>query len=269
MNIGDKEFDRITSFMLNSYGIDLAKKRVLIESRLKHLVTDSGHDNFEDYVTAVFQNPKLRQEMVTCLTTNYTFFYREDIHYEFMIKQAMPSILEGTRLPYNARIWSAGCSAGDEAFTAAMFLRTFQELNPRLSSFSITATDISSDMLAQAKAATYSADRITKLPPMMQKRFFTEDENGQFLVKKELTDKVKFSEFNLMDPFPPTLTGFDIIFCRNVMIYFTPETRKAMGKKFLNALKPGGYLFIGLSEALPAGEIGFKPVRPSIFMREK
>ncbi len=269
VNIGDLEFNRITSFMLNSYGIDLSKKRVLVESRLRQLVIASGNDNYKDYLNAVFQNATLRQEMVTCLTTNYTYFYREDIHYEFMVKQALPTMMEGLRIPFNAKIWSAGCSAGDEAFTAAMFLRDYQAGNRMLGGFSITATDISGDMLAQAKQATYTPERLSKLPPEMQKKYFTAGENGKMLVKKELTDRVSFSELNLMDAFPPNFSGFDIIFCRNVMIYFTPEIRKKLGKKFLNALKPGGYLFIGLSETIPANEIGFKTIRPSIFLKEK
>lgn len=269
MNIGDPEFNKIASFMLSSYGIDLSKKRVLIENRLRNLVLASGNDNFKDYLEAVFKNPTLRQEMVTCLTTNYTYFYREDLHYEYMVKQALPAMMEGIHIPYTAKLWSAGCSAGDEAFTAAMFLRDFMDNNRLFGGFSITATDISSNMLAQAREATYTPERLSKLPQPMQKKYFTQREDGKFIVKKELTDRVKFSELNLMDAFPPNFTGFDIIFCRNVMIYFTPEIRKQLSKKFLQALKPGGYLFIGMSESIPAAEIGFKMIRPSIFVKEK
>jgi len=269
LKMTDKDFDKIRDFMLSSYGIDLSKKRVLVESRLKQPATKGGYESMEAYLADVFKKQDMKQDMVTRLTTNFTFFMREDIHYDFLVNTALPEFLADTKTAFSLKVWSAGCSSGDEAYTAAIYLREFQIKNPKLANFTIIATDISDNALAAARKGIYSGESLNKLNPAYKKKYFTEIAPDQFKVNPELSSKVQFSQFNLMNPFPYNLTNFDIIFCRNVMIYFTPEVRKNLGKKYMQALKPGGYLFIGLSESLPAAQIGLTQVRPAIFRREK
>ncbi len=269
MKMTDKDFDKIRDFMLSSYGIDLSKKRVLVESRLKQPATKGGYESMEAYLVDVFKKQDMKQDMVTRLTTNFTFFMREDIHYDFLVNTALPEFLADTKTAFSLKVWSAGCSSGDEAYTAAIYLREFQIKNPKLANFTIIATDISDNALAAARKGVYTGESLNKLNPAYKKKYFTEIAPDQFKVNPELSSKVQFSQFNLMNPFPYNLTNFDIIFCRNVMIYFTPEIRKNLGKKYMQALKPGGYLFIGLSESLPAAQIGLTQVRPAIFRREK
>ncbi len=269
MNIDQKDFDQVKDFMLKGYGINLEKKRVLVEGRLKQLIVINGFENYHDYVQAVLKSTSLQQEMVTRLTTNYTFFSREDLHYDFMVKQAIPAIIKESPRKNALKIWSAGCSSGDEAYTAAMHLQDFLARDRTISSCSIYATDISDDMLRSAKAGIYVEDSIKNLPAAYRTKYFTKTEDGKWAIAPEITSMVKFSKLNLMTMFPMGFSGFDIIFCRNVMIYFTAETRKALAKKYCNALNPGGYLFIGLTETIPAAETGFKMIRPSIFQKER
>ncbi len=268
MNIGDKEFGMIRDFMLNQYGIDLSKKRVLIESRLTQMATQNGYSDFNTFIPAAMANQSLIQEIVTRLTTNFTFFLRESVHYDFMVQEAVPELINGKRNS-TVKIWSAGCSSGDEAFTAAMYLAEYKIKNPLLADYKIIGSDISDEALSLAKKAEYTSENLSKLPPTFQKRYFDPLPSGDYCIKEELKKHVSFMKLNLMSAFPPTFSGFDIIFCRNVMIYFTPEIRKKLAQKYCAALKPGGYLFIGLSESIPAAEAGLKTIRPAIFKREK
>lgn len=268
MKIDDREFNQICSIMLNRYGITMDRKRSLIEGRLSSLLSENGFTDFRDFMAAVVTNEKLQQQMVTKLTTNFTFFQREEMHYEYMVREAIPAILEKNPYKSNLKIWSAGCSSGDEAYTAAIYLSEMSFLNKKVKSFTIHATDVSDNALALAKEGVYTADSLKNLSEALRKRYFTALPDGRWKVTPQLESKVHFSKMNLMDPFPLMFNGFDIIFCRNVMIYFTPEIRKQLSKRYFDALNPGGYLFIGMSETIPAAEIGFKVMRPSVFRKE-
>lgn len=268
MKIDDREFNQICSIMLNRYGIIMDRKRSLIEGRLSSLLTQNGFTDFRDFMAAVMTNEKLQQRMVTKLTTNFTFFQREEMHYEYMVREAIPAILAANPFKTNLKIWSAGCSSGDEAYTAAIYLEEMSFLNPKVKSYTIHATDISDNALAQAKEGTYTPDSLKNISTPLKKRYFTELPDGRSTISPKISEKVHFSKMNLMDPFPLAFQSFDIIFCRNVMIYFTPEIRRQLAKRYFDALNPGGYLFIGMSETIPAADIGFKVMRPSVFRKE-
>ncbi|MEA4814273.1 MAG: protein-glutamate O-methyltransferase CheR [Oscillospiraceae bacterium] len=270
MAIDDRDFTLIRDFMLRTYGINLEKKRVLVEGRLTSLVDKNGFGSFHDYLSYAMSNPTLQQEMVTRLTTNFTFFLREGIHYDFMVKTAIPSIQKKNPVKNNLKIWSAGCSSGDEVYTAAMFLREEALKSRRFPAFHFQATDISDDALREARAAVYADSSLKNLPPDFQSKYLRKtDEPGKWKVVPEISGAVTFSKLNLIEPFPLAFHNFDIIFCRNVMIYFTSDISRQLAKKYFNALNPGGYLFVGMSETIPAAEIGFKMIRPSIFYKER
>ena len=267
MKIEDREFQLICEFMKKNYGIDLGKKRSLIEGRLSQIVTSGGFQDFQSYTKAALTDGTLQQQMVTKLTTNFTFFRREDLHYDFMVRQAVPDILKRISGKNSLKIWSAGCSTGDEAYTAAMYLKEMP-LSIKKPSYSILATDISDHALRLAKEGCYSEDSLKNLPPEWRKKYFRQEENEKWKILPEITDSVCFSKLNLMERFPLNFRYFDLIFCRNVMIYFTSETRKELVRKFYAALNPGGYFFIGMSENIPAAELGLKMIKPSIFRKE-
>lgn len=268
MKIDDREFNQICGLMLNRYGITLERKRSLIEGRLSGLLAVNGFADFREFMRAVATDEKLQQVMVTRLTTNFTYFQREEMHYEYMVREAIPSILTASPFKTNLKIWSAGCSTGDEAYTAAVYLSEMSFLNPRVKSFTIHATDISDNVLAQAKEGVYASESLKNVSAPLKKRYFSELPGGRWQISPKIAEKVHFSKMNLMDPFPPMFHGFDIIFCRNVMIYFTPEIRRRLAGRYFAALNPGGYLFIGMSETIPAVEIGFHVMRPSVFRKE-
>ena len=268
MKIEDKEFQTICRFMLQTYGINLEKKRSLVEGRLSQMVTANGFSDFRGYTAAALAQKELQQQMVTRLTTNFTFFQRESMHYDYMVKQAIPDLLE--RFPHKGslKIWSAGCSSGDEAYTTAIYLREMAFLNGKMPESIIFATDISDQALKMAREASYPEDSLKNIPPTWRKRYFQQVESEKWELNSEITGSVHFSKQNLMEPFPANFRNFDLIFCRNVMIYFTSDIRRKLVEKFYAALNPGGYLFIGMSETIPAAELGFKTVRPSVFVKE-
>lgn len=268
MKIEDREFQQICSFMRNDYGINLEKKRSLIEGRLSQVILANGYSDFRSYLAAVVRDDQLQQQMVTRLTTNFTFFQRESMHYDYMVKEAIPTLLESYPHKSGLKLWSAGCSSGDEAYTASIYLREMAFLNKRVSNYTIQATDISDNVLQQAKDGCYSEESLKNLSQPLKKRYFTKLPDGRWKVSPLIADSVRFSKLNLMRDFPLAFRNFDIIFCRNVMIYFTPEIRRKLSRKYYDALNPGGYLFVGMSETIPAAETGFKVMRPSVFRKE-
>lgn len=268
MRIEDREFNQICGIMLSRYGINMERKRSLIEGRLSGMIAKNGFTDFRDYMAAVITNEKLQQQMVAKLTTNFTFFQREEMHYNYMVQEAIPAILAANPCKTNLKIWSAGCSSGDEAYTAAIYLKEKLFLSSKVKSFTIHATDISDNVLAQAKEGVYAEDSLKNIAAPLKKRYFMAMPDGRWKISPQIAECVHFSKMNLMDPFPLMFHGFDIIFCRNVMIYFTSEIRRQLSKRYFEALNPGGYLFIGMSETIPAAELGFKVMRPSVFRKE-
>lgn len=268
MKIEDKEFQIICGFMLQNYGINLEKKRSLVEGRLSQAVAANGFPDFNSYTAAALAREALKQEMVTRLTTNFTFFQRESMHYDYMVQQAVPDLLSRTPPKSSLKIWSAGCSSGDEAYTTAMYLKEMSYFGRRVPEPIILATDISDDMLRLAREGCYPEESLKSISPVWKKRYFQQTESEKWRIAPEIANSVHFSKLNLMQEFPLNFRYFDLIFCRNVMIYFTAEVRKKLVGKLYAALNPGGYLFIGMSETIPAAEIGFHTVRPSVFKKE-
>lgn len=269
MNISDSDFEQVRAFMLKQYGINLEKKRSLIEGRLSQLVEENGCDSFRDYVSAAMTNPKLQQQMVTRLTTNYTYFQREEVHFNYMVKEAVPAMLADNPHKRSLKLWSAGCSSGDEPYTISIFLREMMAAGSPISMYSIQATDISDDMLQHAQQGCYTEDNLKTLSPALRAKYLTPAGEGEWKLSPLVAAPIRFSKLNLMQPFPIGFQRFDIIFCRNVMIYFTQETRKELTQKFYDALNPGGYLFIGLSENIPGAKVGFQMMRPSVFQKAR
>lgn len=268
MKIEDQDFHRLRTYMQQNYGINLEKKRTLIEGRLSNNIVRAGFDSFHDYIEDIFgdKTGSKVDQLITSLTTNYTYFMREETHYNFMTRVALP---EWTKKigNYDLRTWSAGCSSGEEAYTAAMVIDSYFGAGKGLWDTTILATDISPKVLATAEKGIYPAEHLERLSEAWKKKYFDELPNAQYQIKDRIRKEVVFNEFNLMGSFSRFKRKFHIIFCRNVMIYFDSPTKAALAQRFRDALEPGGYLFIGLSETLSGIYGGLDQISPAIYRK--
>ena len=256
LKISDTDFERMVSFMYNNYGVDLSKKRQLIEGRLHGTVLGKGYTSFTDYVNYV-TTTKDRAEvelLINRLTTNHTYFMRESSHFD-MFKNAILPDLEGRKRSRVLGIWSAGCSSGEEPYTLSMILKDYFENKPGWDT-RVLATDISQRALDIAKAAAYKAEALSEVPTVWRSRYFTKSGDDYTLVPA-IRNNVIFKTFNLMSPINFKIK-FDVIFCRNVMIYFDRPTKDALIRRFYEATEDGGYLLIGHSETLTKGQNPYK-----------
>lgn len=267
MKISDADFVRLRDFMYNKFGINLAQKRTLIEGRLNMTLSQRGYTDFGTYIDDVMRDVTGREVslLVSKLTTNFTFFLREEGHYSFLTKNVFP-LWKSDRLGESRKIWSAACSSGEEPYSLAMVASEFFKLQS--SRIKIDASDISQHVLDAAKAGIYNTERISKLPPEWVMRYFVKRDEEEYEVKPGLKSMIQYKYFNLNDSMYWPSHTYDIIFCRNVMIYFDQVTRQALSQRLYNALKPGGYLIIGMSETLVSLNTEFKYVQPSIYKCE-
>ncbi|HEY7878653.1 MAG TPA: protein-glutamate O-methyltransferase CheR [Gemmatimonadaceae bacterium] len=263
------EFRRLRALLYGSCGIRLRQgKEELVRSRLGRRVMDAGTPSFGAYLDAVERDVAAGRyaelgTLVDALTTNQTAFFREPAHFEYMRDVLLPALAAGTR---PVRVWSAGCSTGEEPFTLAVLLREHLPAD-RYAGARILATDVSSRVLEKARAATYSARALTAVPALLRRRMFDARPNGdRFVVRADLRAIVRFARLNLMREWP--LRGpFDAIFCRNVMIYFDAPVRQRLIERFWALLAPGGHLFVGHSESLGAMTHGLRYVQPAVYVR--
>ena len=268
MQLGNREFMRLRDLMYDSFGVNLTHKQKLIETRLSTLVTQKGFDDFATYIDHILSDKtgKELSLLVTKLTTNFTYFMREDQHFKFMQSVALPEILPRIR-DNNLCIWSAGCSSGEEPYSIVMSLDDYLGAGKRNLDSRVLATDISEKVLKAARAGVYSPDRMNKIPAPWQKKYFTPMEGNSFQVNSAVQKEVIFRNFNLMEKSFSFKKKFHIVFCRNVMIYFDAQTREALARRFYECIQPGGYLFIGMSETLSSSKTDFQYVSPSIYKK--
>ena len=271
MHIEDRDFIKLRDYIKTNFGVNLEKKRTLIEGRLSNSITQSGFDNFHDYLEDVFgdRSGAKINVLMTKLTTNYTYFMREETHYKFMQETALPywtSVIKD----HDLRIWSAGCASGEEAYTIVMVLSEYFGFQKKDWDTTVLATDISMKVLDIAKQGVYPEEHFEHLPPSWKSKYFTKlSGDDGYKVTDAMAKEVVFSQFNLMGNFSSFRKKFHIIFCRNVMIYFDTPTKKALVKRFHDALAIGGYLFIGLSETLSGIGGDFEQISPAIYKRVK
>ncbi|MDR0381175.1 MAG: protein-glutamate O-methyltransferase CheR [Oscillospiraceae bacterium] len=264
------EFIRLVNYMRERYGINLEQKLSLVEGRLWNVINNKGFSSLNEYIECVV-NDKSGEEakmLVTRLTTNYTYFMREEQHYNFLRETILPQAEKLLR-DRDLRIWSAGCSSGEEPYTTAMVIDEHFGLGKSGWDTKILATDISPVVLAQAREGVYGEERLDNVPPAWKTKYFRKVGPNRYKVSEAIQNEVIFRSFNLMETHLPFRRKFHVIFCRNVMIYFNQPTRDALLRRFYQILEPGGHLFIGLSETIPKGETLFDFVQPSIFMKPK
>lgn len=263
-----EDFTRLYQFIQQHYGIDLSKKKELVASRLVLSLKSYGYVSFHDLVNDVVagRRPDLIDPLLGKLTTNYTYFMREEEHFRFLQRTVLPELSQKHRRDRNLAIWSAGCSSGEEPYTISMCLKDYFGIEGDLWDTRILATDISDNMLEKAVNPVYGPDMLGGVPETWKKRYFRQLPDGNYTVTDAIRQNVIFRQFNLMDPIL-FRRKFDVIFCRNVMIYFDQKTKDALIRRFYDATVPGGYLFIGHSEGLSKGGNPYSYVVPAVYRK--
>jgi len=268
----DEEFEQFRSIIYKSIGIHLSeKKRSLLVSRLSRRLRALNLNTFSQYYRYLQKSPDSKNElmhMINRITTNKTDFFREIQHFDFLKKELFPYIIEkaenGDR-SRTVRIWSAGCSSGEEPYSIAMTIAdTFKDYMGW--DIKILATDIDTEVLAKAINGIYPVQSIDAVPKEYLIRFFTRQDNN-YRVKQGIKSMIVFRKLNLMQPVFPIKRPFDIIFCRNVIIYFDIETKTELMKKFHHYLKDSGYIFLGHSESLMHMKAEFKYIQNTVYRK--
>lgn len=268
LTLTNEDFYHLMTFMKANYGIDLSKKKQLIVGRLSNTVTAMGFHSFKEYVDCIIQQkrPEDVQTLLNRLTTNYTFFMREEAHFTYFQKVILP-YLEKKKSDHVLSIWSAGCSTGEEPYTLSILLKEYFGSRASMWDTRILATDISQNVLNAAKNGIYDKEALSRLPSgWIRKYFCPAQEKDIYTAAPVLKDNVIFRTFNLMDPIRFRLK-FDVIFCRNVMIYFDQKTKEALVQRFYDASSPGAYLLIGHSESLDRTATPYEYVQPAIYRK--
>lgn len=275
--LSETEFDRLGRFIQEYCGIRMPPaKKTMVEGRLRRRVRALGLPSMHDYCRKLFEEGNLESELtdlINAVTTNKTDFFREIEHFRFLVGPGLRHLagLEhhpGRECPL--KIWSAAASTGAEAYTVAMVLADHARLT-RDFRFEIIATDISTDVLEQAKLAIYPEDMVTTVPSEMAARYFrrSRDRNSPTVrVVPQLRAAVRFGYLNLMDDRYGLDDLMDVIFCRNILIYFDKATQEKVLRKLCRHLRPGGYLMVGHSESVSGLALPLRQVATAIFMRE-
>lgn len=267
------EFDKLSRFIYKESGIKMPPvKRVMLQSRLQRRLRELSMTNFKDYIDYVFSKEGLNSEIIHMLdvvSTNKTDFFREPVHFDFLSQTALPEIMKQRSGPKMIKVWSAGCSSGEEPYTIAIVMADFAEKNPGFD-FNIIGTDISTQILQKAVDATYKEDRVAIIPLETKRKYFLKSKdriNPTVKVAASLRKKVRFGRLNFMDNYYDVPETFDIIFCRNVLIYFDRETQEKVIQKLCDKLRPDGYFFLGHSESIMNMQVPLKQVKPTVFRR--
>jgi len=267
VHLDDAEFDYFVQFVRQHYGIDLSQKRRLIEARLANELKSCGITSYTQYINMLKadKTSKILDTFINKITTNYSYFSRETDHFDYLAKTIIPAMEQSKKR--TLKIWSAGCSTGQEPYNIAMAIDSALGFKRNLWTISITATDVSTDALSTASKGVYSESSLDVMPASWKSNYMTKLPDGNFEVASSIRSMVSFSKFNLMDPFLRS-NYYDVIFCRNVMIYFNPATTKQLVTKFYQATADGGYFFIGHSETINRFESDFTYLSPSIYRKQ-
>ena len=271
-NLSDRLFQQFSQLVYEQCGINLhAGKKALLQARLNKRLRLTGIDSYEKYFNLITSGADSGEfvHFLDSISTNLTYFFRESQHFDFLEKVALPELIARKQKDRDCRIriWSAGCSTGEEPYSLAMcVLGRLPELARW--DFRILATDISTRALEAANSGVYSEDKVQKVPPALRQLNFHIIGNGDGRPEYEIAAHVKrivtFHRLNLKDPYP--FKGpFDVIFCRNVMIYFDKKTQEELVNRIAGFLSPGGYFCVGHSESLTGLSHGLTYVRPAIY----
>lgn len=260
--LNDKEFTLFQKMIYETAGINMTSaKKALVSGRLAKRIKHHGVNSYADYFKLLSTNSNGELQIaIDLLTTNETFFFREPKHFDFLREHILPAWQGGTR-----RIWSAASSSGEEAYTLAMVIAEHCPNN----NWEIIGTDLSTRVLERARSGHYAIERADKIPRSYLTKYClkgTGNQDGTFIISRELRQHTSFLHANLKTDLS-RLGSFDVIFLRNVLIYFDLETKQQVVSGLLRQLKPGGYLMVGHSESLNGVTDAVRPVQPSVYKK--
>jgi chemotaxis protein methyltransferase CheR len=265
-----ESFERLSVYVTREYGIKLPlSKKSMLESRLNKMAKSMGMHSYVQFMDYIFSAEGKQTELphvIDLITTNKTDFFREEAHFNFLAGDFLPGYLSGTNY-HNLNIWSAGCSSGEEPYTLLMVLEEYKKRFPQIS-YNILASDISQRVIQSAHQGIYTLDKVTNISPELKRSYFLRSKKNPDLVRvrPEYRKKVLYKRINLMDSSFGILKGdYDIIFCRNVLIYFDKEKQEEVIRKFTDYLKPSGLLFLGHSESIIGMKVPLRQIRPTVY----
>jgi chemotaxis protein methyltransferase CheR len=264
MKLTDQEFDYLQKLLYEAAGINLtSEKKALVIGRLTRRIESLGHASYGEYFRRItgHADPDERQWAIDALTTNETFFFREPQHFAYLSETILPAVPAGATF----RVWSAASSSGEEAYSIAMVLSERLGQRP----WEIVGSDLSTKVLEKARRAQYPLERAEKIPQPYLRAYClkgTGEQEGTFLINAALRKRVRFQQANLMGPLPK-VGLFDVIFLRNVLIYFDPPTKRRVVENLLPFMKPDGHFFSGHSESITGLVPGLAQVKPAIYRK--
>jgi chemotaxis protein methyltransferase CheR len=273
INMDTESFERLSTFVTREYGIKLPlSKKSMLESRLNKRVKSLGLSSYKEFLDFIFSDQGKQGELfhvIDLITTNKTDFFREAAHFHFLTKE----FLRGYKAEFgrnNLKIWSAGCSTGEEPYTIIMAMEEYKKQQPD-TTYSLLASDVSIRVIQTAFQGIYDLEKIDPVPLELKRSYFLRSKTNPKLVrvKPQYRKKIQFKRINFMDnEYGLLKTDLDIIFCRNVLIYFDKPTQERVIKKFCSHLKPGGLLFLGHSESIIGMNVPLRQVSPTVYRFE-
>lgn len=270
-----EDFERLSSFIQEQCGIKMPPgKKIMLEARLQKRLRTLGFSTFREYCSHVLDDRAGADEvvqMINAVTTNKTDFFREPQHFTILEETVLPDFVNGPDWgPAKAfRVWSAGCSTGEEPYTLAMVLSEYAATHPGFR-FSLLATDISTRVLEKAQLAIYDLERVVAVPLAMKQKYFLRSKNrekNQVRVAPELRTLVQFEQVNLMEEQLQLSETVDTVFCRNVIIYFERRNQERLLRRLCACLKTGGYLFLGHSETVHGFDLPLLRVTSTVYRK--
>jgi len=268
-----EDFNRLSSFIYRESGIKMPPvKRVMLQSRLQKRLKELKMSSFKEYCSYVFSNEGLNSEIIHMLdvvSTNKTDFFREPNHFDFLTSNILPEMVANSKHNKFLKVWSAGCSSGEEPYTIAIVL--FEFFASHLGyDFSILGTDISTAILQKAIDAVYKEDKVEGIPLELKRKYMLRSKdrtNPTIKIIPQLRSKVHYERLNFMDEYYNLKDYFDIVFCRNVLIYFDRQTQEKVINKLCIKLNTGGYFFLGHSESIMNMNVPLKQIKPTVFQK--
>ena len=268
LSINPQDFTKLVTFVHQKYGINLAAKKILIEGRLTPVVLENGMKTFSEYVEMITKttNKETITTFLNEITTNHTYFLRENEHFNYMRSTVLPYFQKNNKNK-TINIWSAGCSSGQEAYTVAMVINEFLGIEKSKWKINILASDISEKAMNKGEKAVYTTLELKDIPRHWLTKYFIDHKNGTLEVCPEIKKQLTFRKVNLMENLS-FARPFDLVLCRNVMIYFDAPTKDKLINKFYDVTDKGGFLFIGHSETVNRSSSKFDYVKPAIYRKQ-
>jgi chemotaxis protein methyltransferase CheR len=272
-NLSSSEFAKLRNLIYTECGINLStEKKTMLEVRLRRRLHKLNFSSCAEYCQYLFAPDQTASELVyliDAVTTNKTDFFREPEHFEFLASTALPRLFSRNGANRTSMVWSAGCSTGEEPYTLAMVLSEYAQASPGFR-FSVLATDISTDVLAKARMGIFKADAVRPVSQNLRKKYLLRSRDpgsGVVRIVPELRAKVEFRRLNFMDADYGLSESPDVIFCRNVIIYFDRATQVRILEKLTRRLNPGGYFFAGHSESLQNMDLPLISAGPAVYRK--